>query len=1516
MGVWRAVAGGRVRRTGLLLVAVLVGGLTTGATPAAAAGWSVSLTGALVGGDLSLTATANQNVDGSGYSITIWDRTTGAWVGSCGGTTCTAKTVPFGSTSTLSAAAHDYVATISSGNASYPPTVVAAESPAWTAPRWNIALNPPSYEAGVLTWTATMNYNVDPAHYRVVLWDTTANRLEANCSPPDGVLSCQWTPQVPQGDTTATSMGPHTYVATVGAGNTSYPPTNLAAKSQERTVPAWDIDVTSAVVETGTQLTATANYLPKWSAYGIVFYDLTDGQFQPSLSCIEDGGEGRCSVIVREPGHVYVATVATARTGSIADWPPDDIAAVSDMVDASGAAMGPLNPLEAIGGGNPAELNDGQAAAAEPVDVASGAYWATATDVSVSGRGVPLAFGRTYDSRRAAESGRLGFGWIDSYDWLLTENATTGEVTVRHGNGSRSLFTPVGGGRYTHPSRVLADLVHRADGTWSYTIRQRTVYTFASSGKLTRITDLNGYATALGYDGSGRLATVTDPANRTLTIGYDASNRIHTVTDPLPRTVTYTYDADGNLDTVTDVDGRLTKFDYQGHLLTTVTDPRNSTLVNTYVSGRVSQQQDWRGRNTTFTYSGTAANGTTTVTLPRGNKDVYTIVNGLRTQVVRGSGTADAATDKFEFDTLTNGVTKHTDGLNHATTSTYDADGNELTRKDALNRRTTWTYDAFGDPLTMTDPSNVTTTYTYDDHGNPATVSRPLVETGETATYVFTYGDTAHPGDATKVTDPSGKSTWFGYDTYGNRTSATDATDRRTSWTFNVVGWLTSETTPAGNASGGVPSEHVTTFSNFTGFGSPRTVTDPTGHAATYGYDANQNLTDVTDAESRHTQMTYNNSNQQTVLTRPDATLVKTGYDDNGNLYSQRDGLNHVAATYGFDSLDRLTSVTDALGRVTTITYDKASNQKTAVADSKTITFGYNNGDELTSLTYSDGTTPNVSFTYDALGRRKTMVDGTGTSTYTYDSLGRMRAVTTGTGKSVGYGYGLRDDLTSITYPNGQQVVRRFDDAGRLRGITDWLGNATAFEYDADGNLGRTTYPNGVVGTIGRDSVGRPMSIGYAKGATGLGSYTYTRTPGGRLKTATPSAGAPGTAATYAYTTNAQLKSTAGPSASAIWSYDAADRITKNPQGTTFGYDNADQLASGTVSGGAAISTAYDARGNRTQYKVGTSGASNNYSWDQAGRLTLYKRVSSGGSGSFSTTFAYTGDGLRATKKGPGDTTAKVSVWDEATTGPALLLTDGTSSFVYGPDGVPVEQITGTVPTYLHQDQLGSTALITDASGAVTGKYAYDPYGKATFTGTTSTPLQFNGQYTDAESGLVHLRARYYDPDTGQFLSVDPLVGGSRSRYGYAQDDPLTFTDPSGLLAIAVCYNHSQPFASFIGGLNLCAGVVGGEFTTLVTGSGNIGIPSSGNTGGILFSNASSPEQLGGWFGELGMSGGVGPLTVGDEYGHGIDSCNRYVWTNQVMVGPEFTPLALLDGVNYEIHGGASWTWAHGWFSF
>lgn len=103
-----------------------------------------------------------------------------------------------------------------------------------------------------------------------------------------------------------------------------------------------------------------------------------------------------------------------------------------------------------------------------------------------------------------------------------------------------------------------------------------------------------------------------------------------------------------------------------------------------------------------------------------------------------------------------------------------------------------------------------------------------------------------------------------------------------------------------------------------------------------------------------------------------------------------------------------------------------------------------------------------------------------------------------------------------------------------------------------------------------------------------------------------------------------------------------------------------------------------------------------------------------------------------------------------------------------------------------HGDHLGSTRILTDERGRIVGKASYTPYGQiAESTGETSR-LGYAGQYTDPDTGLIYLRARYYDPATSQFLTRDPLLQETQDPYGYAANDPVNLSDPTGLCPMCI----------------------------------------------------------------------------------------------------------------------------------
>jgi RHS repeat-associated protein len=107
-----------------------------------------------------------------------------------------------------------------------------------------------------------------------------------------------------------------------------------------------------------------------------------------------------------------------------------------------------------------------------------------------------------------------------------------------------------------------------------------------------------------------------------------------------------------------------------------------------------------------------------------------------------------------------------------------------------------------------------------------------------------------------------------------------------------------------------------------------------------------------------------------------------------------------------------------------------------------------------------------------------------------------------------------------------------------------------------------------------------------------------------------------------------------------------------------------------------------------------------------------------------------------------------------------------------------------TTVVYLHHDQQGSTRLLTSSTGVKEASFTYGPYGGVIgSTGTATTPLGYDAQYTSQDTGLVYMRDRVYDPTTSQFLTSDPAVGVTRAPYNYVGDSPVNHRDPTGLSA-------------------------------------------------------------------------------------------------------------------------------------
>jgi RHS repeat-associated protein len=204
----------------------------------------------------------------------------------------------------------------------------------------------------------------------------------------------------------------------------------------------------------------------------------------------------------------------------------------------------------------------------------------------------------------------------------------------------------------------------------------------------------------------------------------------------------------------------------------------------------------------------------------------------------------------------------------------------------------------------------------------------------------------------------------------------------------------------------------------------------------------------------------------------------------------------------------------------------------------------------------------------------------------------------------------------------------------------------------------------------------------------------------------------------------------------------------------------------------ASYCQAVDGSGNALTYNGGT--------WSSAQDIDAARALAAVSCPTTTICAANDGSGYAALYKAP--VSLVQLTWDVSGSLP-LLLNDGINNYIYGPGGLPIEQVDGAgIPTYLQHDQQSSTRVLTDAAGKVVGTYTYDPYGRAvSHTGSATTALRYDGQYIDTETGLYYLRARFYDPNTAQFITRDPLYAISRSAYGYVDGGPLDGSDPTGL---------------------------------------------------------------------------------------------------------------------------------------
>ncbi len=779
-----------------------------------------------------------------------------------------------------------------------------------------------------------------------------------------------------------------------------------------------------------------------------------------------------------------------------------------------------------------------------------------------------------------------------------------------------------------------------------------TNYTYNAAGQVlteTQPPDVVGGSRAVTtytYDSVGRLSALTDPVGRVTTFAYDARNRLVTTTygDSTFASTTYGTGADaGRVIATRDRNGNVTTYGYDAagrrnltQQVVTRADGSTETLreVCTYVPGSEREASctrngettvygyDARGRRISQSVFATQATALTTTWTyddadrriveqdPYGRKTftVYDmldrVVRTVRETVPTGvpAGAALATLPRLSG----------ADPAYVIEDSSYDAEGQVLTRTDARGTVSSFAYDGLGRVITQIDGGIATTRFTYDAVGNRTRIAHPRneSETGGFATAItytgrnrpltiteavgraeagvtsYTY---AGDGKPLTVTDPLNRVTATAYTACCGRVAQTiDALGFITAYVYDGNGNVRSVTDPNG----------LTTVTTFDARNRPLTRTDPTGQTWTWIYDD-----DLTDGAGLDAAAAYGPQLAGLGFGRDAAT----GFGADGAAVAVRDPNGNTTVTAA-DGLGRVVRTVNALRQATTTAYDRI------VSDVVTLPGGGTRTDVLVAATTTraDGSTT-VQWT-DGLGRVRSQIDAEGRATrvasdgngnrvrlrdpdgvgqdWTYDGLNReISASDSAIGASHGTtatAYDAAGNVVTRTAANGARELSVYDARNRRIRQSDRISAATVFTYDAVGNLLTITDAQGGVTSYGYDA--RNL----------LTQETFPGTTGGTRR--------------YAYDAGRRLRARTDQTGTITrYAYDGANRLIARqyPDGKhdTFTYDRGGRLTrAASARYSSTVSRTYDAadRVTRESLTLGSETWGIGASYDALGRLTRY----------------------------------------------------------------------------------------------------------------------------------------------------------------------------------------------------------------------------------------------------------------------------------------------------------------------
>ncbi len=984
----------------------------------------------------------------------------------------------------------------------------------------------------------------------------------------------------------------------------------------------------------------------------------------------------------------------------------------------------------------------------------------------------------------------------------LTHDALNRLVSVSDENGRSLSFT------YNGSDKSILSMT-TPDGVYSYSYgvnnnlttvtkpdSKTRIYHYEDTNfanALTGVTDEKGvrYAT-YRYDDQGRAISSENAGGvNNFTITYNADDSV-TTTNPLGKQTTYYFETILGVRKITNVEGHQSancaaankantydargflesKTDWLGNVTTYVRDTRGLATSMTEATGSNAE------RTISYTYDPVYRLPETITETGKVSANTYDSDGRIISESITDTNTGETRTTTYTYhpnsvDAFGNtvlGRLANIDGsrtdVNDITAFEYDAQLNLIKITNALGHETEMLqFDVSGRPTLIKDSNGIKTRMLYDVQGRLVRVVQGT-NTSIKAVTRYVFND---KGELTKTAAPNGTFLRYTYDDIGRLIRIINS-DSKILYTLDNAGNRIREVYK--DSAGAVRYKYRQAFDELS-----RVIRgiDDNGDKTRYAYDVNDNLTKITDGNLNKTRFGYDALDRQTrTVDALDGRTVQT-FNELDQLTRVKDPRDN-ATRYVYNAFgDVIREISPDTGK-TVNTVDAAGNTIRRKDARGVITrYSYDALNRLTRIIYPSDPSLNVNLIYDSgagcgisIGNLCEIKDASGITRYTYDELSRLTQVTETRGTlsfTTSYAYDLAGNVTGMTLPSGRFVSYGLDVNNQISNVNADIGGASiplasTITYLPFGGIEGLTYGNGI-------SLTNSYNTAYQLTARHIGNlindnYSYDAAGNITVK---------GTAS-YDYDPLYRLLNESSDAGLFDYSYDSiANRLTEGKNGSSTSYIY--PFDSSKLSAINATPISYDAAGNII------TDLQRSYTIDAAGRVQDVS-ISSAIAGSY----VYNANNQRTSKAVNGSKTHYIYGLGGQLYGEYDASGNLIREYVYL-NGEPLAQVnTGEAIAYMHTDHLGTPRVATDSNTAQVWSWQSDAFGNGTPSGSATVNLRFAGQYYDTESGLHYNWNRYYDPQTGRYITSDPIgLAGGINTYTYVNANPVMFNDPEGLQA-------------------------------------------------------------------------------------------------------------------------------------